>query len=69
LFVDLDNNLLWSVYWSEFADRRLAVNIYPGVIDLGDLKVGVWTVLERNGTLNFGLTARQMMGLGIGKGF
>jgi len=69
LFVDLDNNLLWSVYWSEFADRRVSVNVYPGVIDLGDLKVGVWTVLERNGTLNFGLTARQMMGLGIGKGF
>jgi len=69
LFVDLDNNLLWSVYWSEFAERRLAINVYPGVINFGVLKVGVWGVLENDGAINLGLTARQTMGLGFGKRF
>ena len=69
LFVDRDNSLLWSIYWSEFADRRLAVNVYPGVFDLGRFKVGFWGVLEQDGGINLGLSARQTMGLGLGKRF
>lgn len=69
VFVDIDNNLLWSIYWSETADRRLAVNVYPGVVDLWGLKVGMWGVLERDGAVNFGWSVRQTMGLGLGARF
>lgn len=69
IFVDRDNNLLWSVYWSETADRTVAVNIYPGVVTPGGFQLGMWGVVERNGDINLGFTARQTMGLGIGKRF
>jgi hypothetical protein len=69
LFVDRDNNLLWSLYWSERAARTLSLNIYPGVVAPGGLNIGLWGVLENDGSINLGFSARQMMGLGIGKRF
>ena len=69
IFVDRDNNLLWSLYWSETSDRTLAFNLYPGVVAPGGLNLGLWTVIERNGDVNIGFTARQTMGLGFGKRF
>lgn len=69
LFVDRDNNLLWSVHWSETSWRVLTVNVYPGIISVGGISPGVWTVVERSGAVNFGITASQTLGLGIGKLF
>jgi hypothetical protein len=69
LFVDRDNNLLWSVHWSETSWRILTVNVYPGVLTAGPVSFGIWSVLERDGGVNIGFTARQMQGLGVGKVF
>jgi hypothetical protein len=69
LFVDRDNNLLWSVHWSETSWRILTVNVYPGIISIGGISPGVWTVVERSGAVNFGITASQTLGLGVGNTF
>ena len=69
LFVDRDNNLLWSVHWSETSWRVLSVNIYPGVVAPGGVQLGAWAVLERSGSMNLGFTGRHMLGLGLGKRF
>jgi hypothetical protein len=68
-FVDLDNNLLWSLYWSERSDRRLTLNIYPGVITSIGVNIGLWAVLESGGSVSLGLSTPFMMGLGLGTGF
>jgi hypothetical protein len=69
LFVDRDDNLLASVHWSETSWRLLTLNVYPGVLSIRGLGIGLWTVLERDGRVNFGLTAGPMLGLGLGKAF
>jgi hypothetical protein len=69
VWVDRNNVLLASLLLDEHTDRRLALNVYPGVAPLGGLKLGAWFVLDYNGRPFIGVTGSRTMGLGFGLGF
>ncbi|MFA6541420.1 MAG: hypothetical protein WCT99_07440 [Bacteroidota bacterium] len=56
-FYDVQNSLLTSLSISKKTDYAVDLNIYPGIITLGDFSPGTWLALNRNGTMIIGLTA------------
>jgi len=69
LWVDRGGALLFSVTWDERTDRSLAVDVFPGIIDLPGISIGAWFQLDRQYRPYFGITGRRSMGLGLGLGF
>lgn len=69
VFVDRDGTLLVSVMASETAHRRLAVNVYPGVLDVAGGKLGGWLIVRKDWHVRFGISVAGAMGLGLGAGF
>jgi hypothetical protein len=47
IFYDRNNSLLTSLFWSDYSDDWLSLNIYPGVLRLGDFSPGAWLVFNR----------------------
>lgn len=67
LWVDRDNVLLASLTLDERTDRRVGLNIYPGVLRFGEVSFGSWLLFDAEGRPYFGITGRTLgMGLGIG---
>jgi hypothetical protein len=65
LWLDRGGSVLASLYLSEVDHRRLALNVYPGVLHPD---FGAWLALARGGAVQFGLTHRLALGLGVGVG-
>ena len=65
LFWDRNNSLLASVLFSGQENNLCNINIYPGAIDLGDIKIGFWAVIPRNGDYYFGISTRYIPGIGV----
>lgn len=68
LWVDRDGSLLFQATYDYKTDRALAIDVFPGVIDIGGSTVGAWFQLARDGTPYFGLTGRRTLGAGVGFG-
>ncbi len=65
MYLDRHGSVLASIYWSESHERALSVNVYPGVV-LPEL--GAWIVVDREGSLQLGLSHRWTGGVGLGWG-
>ncbi len=67
--MDRDGALLFSAMVSETAHRRLAVNVYPGVLDIAGGRLGGWLIVRKDWHVRFGISVAGAMGLGLGTGF
>ncbi|MBM4175249.1 MAG: hypothetical protein FJ213_03610 [Ignavibacteria bacterium] len=55
LFYDLNNSLLANISWTKKTDYMINVNIYPGLIKIGDISPGLWLAINKNGSSIWGL--------------
>lgn len=69
IWIDREGSLLFSATWDHKTDRRLAIDVFPGVISIGGATVGTWFQLDQNWAPYFGITGRRTLGAGIGVGF
>jgi len=69
IWIDRDGSLLFQATWDEKTDRRLAIDVFPGVISVGGATVGAWFQLDREHRAYLGITARRSLGAGLGVGF
>jgi hypothetical protein len=69
IFYDRNNSLLASVQVSDVSDYFIVANVYPGLIKIGSFSPGIWTVIDRKGHPNLGITSRYTLGTGLGYGF
>jgi hypothetical protein len=65
LFYDQDNSLLASVFFSGIFNDFLHLNIYPGIIKLGDFSPGVLFALSQDGKPTFGITTMWTPGIAV----
>jgi hypothetical protein len=56
-FYDVQNSLLTSLSVSKKTDYALNLNVYPGIIKIGNFSPGSWIAVNHNGTMILGLTA------------
>ena len=68
VWVDRGGSLLFSVTWDHKTDRRLAIDVFPGVIDIAGSSIGAWFQLDQNYRPYFGITGRRTLGAGVGVG-
>ena len=53
---------------SEVEHRHLVVNVFSGLIPFVGGRFGTWFVLREAGALRFGMSARGVLGVGLGGG-
>ena len=61
--------MLFSATWDHKTDRRLAIDVFPGVISIGGATLGTWFQLDRDNHVYIGITGRRTLGAGLGIGF
>ena len=64
VFYDKNNSLMASLVFSDVEDCFLDINIYPGILHLGKLSPGFWTIIKKDGTPIFGISSSFFIGLG-----
>ncbi len=69
LWLDRENVMLASLTFDNATDRRVALNIMPGVFDVGGMGVGGWIVVDSEGRPYIGFSGSRTLGLGLGWGF
>ena len=68
LFYDRNNSLLASLLFAKTKDYRCRLNIYPGLLNLGKLKMGGFVALNRDDDIMYGLTFGNFHHLPVGIG-
>jgi hypothetical protein len=68
IWIDRGGSLLFSATWNHKTDRRLSIDVFPGVISIGGTTVGTWFQLDQDYRPYFGITGRRTLGAGIGIG-
>ncbi len=68
LWIDRGGSLLFSATWNHKTDRRLSIDVFPGVISIGGATVGTWFQLDQDYRPYFGITGRRTLGAGLGIG-
>lgn len=56
IFYDRNNSLLASLKISDHIDYQAVINIYPGIIKLGNFSPGLWTAIDKNGEYMIGIS-------------
>ena len=69
VWIDRDGSLLFSATWDHKTDRRLAIDVFPGVIDIAGSTIGAWFQFDQDYRPYFGITGRRTLGAGVGVGF
>ncbi len=69
IWIDRGGSLLFSATWDHKTDRRLAIDVFPGVIDVAGSTIGAWFQLDQHYRPYFGITGRRTLGAGVGVGF
>lgn len=69
VWLDRENVMLGAITLDQATDRRLAINVMPGVFDVGGMGVGGWFVLDSEGRPYIGFSGSGTLGLGLGWGF
>jgi hypothetical protein len=65
LFYDRDNSLLCSILFGGSSDKRLNINIYPGVVHLWRFTPGLWTIMNRKGNFTIGMITTWTTGMAL----
>jgi hypothetical protein len=68
-WIDRDGALLFSATWNHKTDRRLAIDVFPGVIRIAGSTIGAWFQLDQYYRPYIGVTGRRTLGAGLGVGF
>ncbi len=63
-FIDKNNSLLASIFFSGLSDYTALINIYPGLINIGGLDLGCWTALSRDYKIAMGINFSRLRGIG-----
>lgn len=69
LWIDRDGSLLMSATYNHKTDRRISIDVFPGVIFIGGSTIGTWFQLDQNWRPYIGITGRRTLGAGLGIGF
>jgi len=56
IFYDRNNSLLASLKISDHIDYQAVINIYPGIIKIGNFSPGIWTAIDKTGKYMIGLS-------------
>jgi hypothetical protein len=64
VYYDRNNSLLASVTLSGVREYFASIDIYPGIINIGNFSPGLWTVIGRNGDSVFGITTKYILSFG-----
>ena len=56
IFYDRNNSLLASLKISDHIDYQTVINIYPGIIKIGNFSPGVWTAIDKTGKYMIGIS-------------
>lgn len=67
VFWDKNNSLMASLSLSGLTHSLLAVNIYPGVVNIGGFSPGLWLNVSQKGKLSFGTSVFFSPGVGFSK--
>jgi hypothetical protein len=69
VWIDRGGALLFGASWDHQTDRRLAIDVFPGLISIAGSTIGTWFQFDQHWTPYFGVTGRRTLGAGIGVGF
>jgi hypothetical protein len=64
IFVDQDNSLLASLFFSGLTEYAIDLNLYPGFLRIGSFSPGLWFVYGRERNIIAGITTTWAPGLG-----
>ena len=56
IFYDKNNSLMASLKISDHIDYQAVINIYPGIIKLGNFSPGLWTAIDKTGKYMVGVS-------------
>ena len=59
-----NNSLLASIVLSGIKEYFCSIDVYPGIIKIGNFSPGIWTVIGRNGNAMIGLSTRYVLSAG-----
>ncbi len=68
LFYDRNNSLMASLLFARTKDYRLRLNLYPGLVDIGPLRMGCFAALDESDHVKFGITFGNFKYLPVGIG-
>lgn len=68
IWIDREGSLLVSATWNHKTDRRLAIDVFPGVIPIAGSSIGAWFQLDQFWRPYIGITGRRTLGVGLGVG-
>lgn len=64
-FYDQDNSLLMSLFVGGADDTPVSVNVYPGLLGIGDFSPGIWALYSRRYGITAGISTRWTPGVGF----
>jgi hypothetical protein len=67
-WVDRDGALLIGATYNHKTDRRIAIDVFPGLISVAGITFGTWFQLDQDWQPYFGITGKNTLGAGIGVG-
>ena len=65
IFYDRNNSLMASLKISDHIDYQVVLNVYPGIIKIGNFSPGLWTAVDKTGKYMVGVSTVWMPGLVI----
>lgn len=65
IFYDRNNSLMASLKISDHIDYQAVINIYPGIIKLGNFSPGLWTAIDKKGKYMIGISTIWTPGMVI----
>jgi len=68
-WLDRDGVLLAGLTLDRRTDRRVSLNLYPGVVGPAGVELGAWLLVDAEGRPYLGLSGSRTLGLGGGFGF
>lgn len=69
IWLDRDGTLLAGLTWDQGTDRRVGLNVFPGLLTVAGTGVGAWFVLDAAGRPFVGFSTSRTLGAGLGVGF
>ncbi|MFC1784516.1 hypothetical protein ACFL0J_02645 [Candidatus Neomarinimicrobiota bacterium] len=63
IFYDKNNSLMASLKISDHIDYQTVINIYPGIIKIGNFSPGIWTAIDKTGKYMVGISTIWIPGI------